>query len=73
MKVRDHVAQMGKFQNETWGLEYIDLYLMHFPVALEYIEPSKLQYPVSSQEYKVNNFLRLSRHGGWTPVERLSL
>jgi D-xylose reductase len=38
--------QMGKLQNDTWGLGYIYLYLIHFPVALEYIEPSKLQYPV---------------------------
>jgi D-xylose reductase len=36
---------MGHFQRDTWGLGYIDLYLIHFPVALEYIEPSKLQYP----------------------------
>lgn len=43
---REHVMQMGKLQNDTWGLGYIDLYLIHFPVALEYIEPSKLQYPV---------------------------
>lgn len=45
---REHVAEMGRFQNDTWGLGYIDLYLMHFPVALQYIEPSRLQYPVSS-------------------------
>ena len=32
---------MGRFQRDTWGLDYIDL----FPVALEYIKPSKLQYP----------------------------
>jgi D-xylose reductase len=48
---REHVLEMGRFQNETWGLGYIDLYLMHFPVALEYIEPSKLQYPVYSPSY----------------------
>ncbi|KAH8676470.1 NAD(P)H-dependent D-xylose reductase [Tricladium varicosporioides] len=42
---KEHVEQMGRFQNETWGLGYIDLYLIHFPVAQEYIEPSKLQYP----------------------------
>jgi D-xylose reductase len=38
---------MGKLQCETWGLGYIDLYLIHFPVAQEYIEPEKLRYPVS--------------------------
>ena len=39
------MKQMGYFQRDTWGLGYIDLYLIHFPVSLEYIEPSKLQYP----------------------------
>lgn len=39
---------MAKAQNEAWGLGYLDLYLIHFPVALEYIEPEKLRYPVSA-------------------------
>lgn len=38
---------MAKLQNEAWGLGYIDLFLIHFPVALKYIEPETLQYPVS--------------------------
>jgi D-xylose reductase len=44
---RDHALAMAKAQNEAWGLGYIDLYLIHFPIALKYIEPEKLQYPVS--------------------------
>lgn len=27
------------------GLEYLDLYLMHFPVALKYIPPEQERYP----------------------------
>lgn len=38
---------MAKKQNEAWGLGYIDLYLIHFPCALEYIDPAVRQYPVS--------------------------
>ena len=37
---------MAYAQRESWGLEYIDLYLIHFPIALKYIEPEKLRYPV---------------------------
>ena len=44
---REHALAMAKAQNEAWGLGYIDLYLIHFPVALEYIEPETLRYPVS--------------------------
>lgn len=39
---------MGYAQRDAWGLGYIDLYLIHFPVALKYIEPEKLRYPVST-------------------------
>lgn len=36
---------MMRAQNEAWGLGYIDLFLIHFPVALEYVEPEKRRYP----------------------------
>lgn len=39
---------MMKAQNEAWDLGYIDLFLMHFPVALEYIDPEVKRYPVRS-------------------------
>ncbi|KAM5351785.1 hypothetical protein ACJ41O_004508 [Fusarium nematophilum] len=42
---REHALQMAKLQNEAWGLGYIDLYLIHFPVSLEYIEPEKRRFP----------------------------
>ncbi|KIW97855.1 uncharacterized protein Z519_01439 [Cladophialophora bantiana CBS 173.52] len=42
---REHALAMAKAQNEAWGLGYIDLYLIHFPIALKYIEPEKLRYP----------------------------
>ncbi|KAG8162564.1 hypothetical protein KVR01_008329 [Diaporthe batatas] len=42
---REHALQMAKAQNEAWGLGYIDLYLIHFPIALKYIEPETLRYP----------------------------
>src|ERR1700761_2433454 len=31
-------------QLELWGLEYFDLFLVHFPVALAYVDP-KHRYP----------------------------
>ncbi|KAJ4352073.1 uncharacterized protein N0V89_007419 [Didymosphaeria variabile] len=34
-----------KAQNEAWGLGYIDLFLVHFPVALEYVDPEVNRYP----------------------------
>ncbi|KAF2143241.1 uncharacterized protein K452DRAFT_325845 [Aplosporella prunicola CBS 121167] len=42
---KEHAVKMAKAQNEAWGLGYIDLFLIHFPVALEFIEPEKRRYP----------------------------
>ena len=44
--IREHAIEMGHAQNDAWGLGYIDLYLIHFPVAQTYIPPSELRYPV---------------------------
>ena len=31
-------------QLELWGIEYFDLFLVHFPIALQYVDP-KHRYP----------------------------
>jgi D-xylose reductase len=31
-------------QLELWGLDYFDLFLVHFPIALAYVDP-KHRYP----------------------------
>ncbi|PCH08539.1 Aldo/keto reductase [Penicillium occitanis (nom. inval.)] len=42
---REHALDMAKKQNEAWGLGYIDLFLIHFPCALKYINPEVRRYP----------------------------
>lgn len=41
---KERVAPICKKQLADWGLDYFDLYLVHFPVALEYVDPS-VRYP----------------------------
>lgn len=43
---KEHAIAMAKFQNEQWGLGYIELRLFHSPIALQYIDPATLRYPV---------------------------
>lgn len=40
----DHAKALAKKQLEDWGLDYFDLYLVHFPISLEYVDPSH-RYP----------------------------
>ncbi|KAF2678879.1 putative aldo-keto reductase [Lentithecium fluviatile CBS 122367] len=42
---KEHALPMMKKQNEAWGLGYIDLFLIHFPCALEYLDPEEKRYP----------------------------
>ncbi|KAL7271230.1 D-xylose reductase [Rhizina undulata] len=41
---KERVRPITKQQLEWWGLEYFDLFLIHFPVALEYVDPA-VSYP----------------------------
>ncbi|PTB36154.1 hypothetical protein M441DRAFT_83999 [Trichoderma asperellum CBS 433.97] len=42
---KEHALEMARSQNESWGLGYIDLLLIHFPCALKYIDPAVRKYP----------------------------
>ncbi|KAK8220475.1 NADP-dependent oxidoreductase domain-containing protein [Phyllosticta capitalensis] len=42
---KDVAVKMAKWQNEQWGLGYIDLYLIHFPVSLKYIPHDERPFP----------------------------
>ncbi|KAI0673331.1 Aldo/keto reductase [Trametes maxima] len=41
---KEHVEEAAKYSLSLWGLDYFDLYLVHFPVSLEYI-PSSTKFP----------------------------
>ncbi|KAF4634085.1 hypothetical protein G7Y89_g4027 [Cudoniella acicularis] len=40
----DKVEPICKKQLEDWGIDYFDLYIVHFPVALKYVDP-ETRYP----------------------------
>jgi len=40
----DHLKDAAKRQLNDWGLEYFDLYLVHFPISLAYVDPNH-RYP----------------------------
>jgi len=40
----DKVEPIAKKQLADWGIDYFDLYIVHFPVALKYVDPAE-RYP----------------------------
>jgi len=41
---KEHVKKIAKMQLELWGIDYFDLFLIHFPIALKYVDPAH-RYP----------------------------
>ncbi|KAI9719387.1 MAG: NAD(P)H-dependent D-xylose reductase (XR) [Candelaria pacifica] len=40
----EHVEPICKKQLSDWGIDYFDLFIMHFPISLKYVDP-KDRYP----------------------------
>lgn len=40
----DQVEPICKKQLQDWNIDYFDLYIVHFPIALKYVDP-KVRYP----------------------------
>ncbi|KAG8686618.1 NAD(P)H-dependent D-xylose reductase (XR), partial [Ceratobasidium sp. 394] len=41
---KEHVPVLAKKQLADWGIDYFDLFLIHFPISLKYVDPAK-RYP----------------------------
>jgi len=41
---KEHATALAKKQLADWGLDYFDLFLIHFPISLKYVDPEK-RYP----------------------------
>jgi D-xylose reductase len=41
---QERVEPICKKQLEDWGIDYFDLYIVHFPISLKYVDPS-VRYP----------------------------
>jgi len=59
-------------QLELWGLDYFDLYLIHFPVALEYVEP-ETRWPSGwlASDNKTFKQINVPLHETWHAMEEL--
>src|SRR6266536_3226045 len=68
----DKVGPICRKQLGDWGLDYFDLYIVHFPVALKYVDPS-VRYP-PGWAYDGKDDIQLSNASiqeTWTAMESL--
>jgi len=65
------VKETTKMQLDLWGIDYFDLFLVHFPISLEYVEPSH-RYPPEwlGDDGKVHT-INVPMQETWTCMEQL--
>ncbi|RAL09705.1 aldo/keto reductase [Aspergillus homomorphus CBS 101889] len=67
----ERVEPIARKQLADWGLDYFDLYIVHFPIALKYVDPA-VRYPPGWDSE--NGKLELSNapiHETWKAMETL--
>lgn len=69
---KEHVGPICKKQLQDWGIDYFDLYLIHFPISLKYVDPS-VRYPPgwASDDGKTIIPGRATIQETWTALETL--
>lgn len=67
----DKVEPICRKQLADWGIDYFDLYIVHFPVALKYVDPS-VRYPPGweSLDNKIEQ-INAPIHETWAAMETL--
>ena len=67
----DRVEPICRKQLADWGVDYFDLYIVHFPIALKYLDPS-VRYPPSwtTADGKIE-LGKATIHETWAAMESL--
>lgn len=70
---KDHAVELAKRSLADWGLEYFDLFLIHFPIAQKYVDPAE-RYPpglLTDVEKGIIEFEDVSIAETWAALESL--
>ncbi|KAE8379138.1 putative NAD(P)H-dependent D-xylose reductase xyl1 [Aspergillus bertholletiae] len=67
----DRVEPICRKQLADWGVDYFDLYIVHFPVALKYVDPAVRYPPGWNSENGKIEFSNASIQETWTAMESL--
>ncbi|KAE8359417.1 putative NAD(P)H-dependent D-xylose reductase xyl1 [Aspergillus caelatus] len=67
----DRVEPVCRKQLADWGVDYFDLYIVHFPVALKYVDPAVRYPPGWNSESGKIEFSNATIQETWTAMESL--
>ncbi|KAL9097555.1 MAG: hypothetical protein Q9165_000451 [Trypethelium subeluteriae] len=67
----ERVGPIAKKQLADWGLDYFDLYIVHFPIALKYVDPSTRYPPGWNDEKGGLSTSKASLESTWHAMEEL--
>ncbi|RHZ57848.1 NAD(P)H-dependent D-xylose reductase (XR) [Aspergillus turcosus] len=67
----ERVEPICRKQLADWGLDYFDLFIVHFPIALKYVDPAVRYPPGWLSENNKLEFSNASIQETWTAMETL--
>lgn len=68
---KERVGPICKKQLEDYGIDYFDLFLIHFPISLKYVDPSIRYPPGWNDENDKVSFVKAPLHTTWAAMEEL--
>jgi len=70
---KEHVEKLTKYQLDLWGPEvgYFDLFLIHFPISLKYVDPSHRYPPEWWNDNKGVDIADVPMQETWVEMEKL--
>jgi len=67
----EHAKTMAKHQLKLWGLDYFDLFLIHFPISLKYVDPAHRYPPGWFNDEGKADLVDIPLRETWTALEEL--
>ncbi|KAI0045212.1 Aldo/keto reductase [Auriscalpium vulgare] len=67
----DNAKAAAKLQLKHWGIDYFDLYLIHFPISLKYVDPEERYPPGWFGEDEKVHLHQVSYQETWRAMEEL--
>lgn len=68
---KERVKPICKKQLQDYGIDYFDLFYIHFPIALKYVDPSVRYPPGWQDENDKVTFAKAPLHETWSGMEEL--